>query len=33
VTFLSDREAELSSASNAGQVARAWQLWTQEQTR
>lgn len=28
VTFLSEREAELSSASNAGQISRAWQLWS-----
>lgn len=33
VTFLSDREAERSSESNAGQIARAWQLWTRNVPR
>lgn len=28
VTFLSDREAERAGASMAGQVARAWSLWS-----
>ncbi len=30
VTYLSDREAERSATSNAGQIARAWELWTRE---
>jgi ribulose-5-phosphate 4-epimerase/fuculose-1-phosphate aldolase len=30
VTFLSDQEARRSSASNAGQIARAWDLWSRE---
>jgi len=28
VTFLSDLESERSSESNAGQIARAWELWS-----
>jgi ribulose-5-phosphate 4-epimerase/fuculose-1-phosphate aldolase len=32
VTFLSDKEALRSSAANAGQIARAWELWSREVT-
>ena len=32
ITFLSDKEALRSSASNAGQIARAWELWSREVT-
>lgn len=30
VTYLSDEESARSSASNAGQIARAWELWSRE---
>jgi HCOMODA/2-hydroxy-3-carboxy-muconic semialdehyde decarboxylase len=30
VTYLSREEAQRSAASNAGQIARAWDLWTSE---
>jgi ribulose-5-phosphate 4-epimerase/fuculose-1-phosphate aldolase len=30
VTFLSDQESKRSSESNAGQIARAWELWSRE---
>jgi ribulose-5-phosphate 4-epimerase/fuculose-1-phosphate aldolase len=30
VTYLSDKEALRSSSTNAGQVARAWELWSRE---
>jgi HCOMODA/2-hydroxy-3-carboxy-muconic semialdehyde decarboxylase len=33
VTFLNDKEALRSSASNAGQIARAWELWSREVDR
>jgi len=32
VTFLSDQEALRSSESNAGQIARAWELWSRSVT-
>jgi ribulose-5-phosphate 4-epimerase/fuculose-1-phosphate aldolase len=33
VTHLSDRESARSSESNAGQVARAWELWSRESAK
>jgi HCOMODA/2-hydroxy-3-carboxy-muconic semialdehyde decarboxylase len=30
VTYLSEREADRSARSNAGQIARAWDLWSRE---
>jgi HCOMODA/2-hydroxy-3-carboxy-muconic semialdehyde decarboxylase len=30
VTYLSEREADRSARSNAGQIARAWELWSKE---
>jgi hypothetical protein len=32
VTYLTDEEALRSSASNAGQIARAWELWSRAVT-